>query len=284
MIVVIISKQDIASYNICEHLLQLGRWEEVGEFQNNPLYQYKNHYIITIIQEHILYDNLDIKIASLLDEKPECIIYASRHRSESGRRSLTVHPIGNFFKAEFGGRSRTLVPSAPGLMTEALRNLWAMTRERELDYSVSFEATHHGPFLQIPSFFIEIGSSEMEWRDDNAASVIAQTILDTQSCDYPVAIGVGGGHYAPRITDVALEREISFGHIVPSYAVQDITIDLMERIIEATPRAEFAYFHRKHLKGGSYIRLKEVFEDLGIQPVRSADLRALRISRNGGTA
>lgn len=273
MKVIIISKPDLASYNIFENLLKLKGWQERGEFFGNPLYFYHDHYIATINDRHIFHDNVDIELSQALEEKPECIIYASRHTSESGKRSLTVHPIGNFGKAEFGGREKTLVPSSPQLMTQALRIL--RKKAKKLDYAVSFEATHHGPYLQTPTFFIEIGSEEEAWQDKEAGRVIAETILESHAPSYPVGIGVGGGHYSPRITDVAIERKISFGHIVPTYALSYFTPEMAEEVIKASTGVEKVYFHKKHLKSEQYTKWKNVFSEKGLKPVRTSDIEIL---------
>jgi D-aminoacyl-tRNA deacylase len=271
---IIISKTDIASCNIFDNLIKLKDWEKKGEFLDNPLFFHDDLCIATIPDEHIFHDNVDLDLESDCGIKPECIIYASRHRSESGNRSLTVHPIGNFSKAEFGGKSQTLVPSSPHLMTQALRIL--KKKAKNLHYSVSFEATHHGPYLETPTFFIEIGSDEDAWRDENAAIAIAETILEVKSKEYPVAIGVGGGHYAPRFTDLVMEREISLGHIIPTYAIENLVSDISQEIITKTYGVENVYFHKKRLKGGQYSTWKEIFSNSGLKIVKSADLNLLK--------
>jgi D-aminoacyl-tRNA deacylase len=275
MKVIIVAKTDIASMNIFENLKALADLKSEGEFFENPLYLHEDYCIATINDEHIFHDDVDLHLAEILKEMPECIIYASRHRSESGNKSLTVHPIGNFAQAKFGGRERNLVPASPHMMTQSLRILKRKAKENELDFSVSFEATHHGPYLQTPTFFIEIGSDEDAWRDKTAGRIIAETILEVQAPDYPVGIGVGGGHYAPRITDVALERKIAFGHILPTYALEYFNSEIAQMIVEKTPKAELVYFHRKQLKGGQYSRLKEMFTGKGLKPVRGSDLELL---------
>ncbi len=270
---IIISKPDTASINIFDNLLNLKDWREQGEFFGNPMYFWGDYCIATINDKHIFHDDVDLELSDVIEEKPECIIYASRHRSESEKRSLTVHPIGNFGKAEFGGREKSLVPSSPHIMTQALRIL--RKKAKPLDYAVSYEATHHGPYLQTPTFFIEIGSEEKAWQDKEAGRVIAETILEAQSTNYPVGIGVGGGHYAPRITDVAIERKISFGHIVPTYALPTITQEMAEEVIRATANLKNVYFHKKRLKGEQYRKWKEVFLEKGIIPVKTSDLEIL---------
>jgi D-aminoacyl-tRNA deacylase len=105
--------------------------------------------------------------------------------------------------------------------------------------------------------------------------IIAETILETRPKNYPVGIGIGGGHYAPRITDVALERKISFGHIAPTYALENLNFEMTKMIIEKTQGAESVYFHRKHLKGGQHIKFKEIFSNLGLTPVKTSDLELI---------
>ncbi len=270
---IIISKPDIASCNIFDNLLQITDWKEKGEFQESPVFYHGDFFIATIKDEHIFHDNVDREIIQTINENLEVIIYASRHRSESGNRSLTVHPIGNYGKAGFGGKERTLVPSSPHLMTEAIRIL--RKKAGELNFSVSFEATHHGPFLETPTFFIEIGSDESAWRDKKAARVIAEAIMETKTRDYPVGIGVGGGHYSPRITDVAKERKISFGHIVPTYALPNLDWEMAKKAVEATSGVEKVYFHKKQLKGGQYSELKKMFSGIGVTSVKTSDLELL---------
>lgn len=270
---IIISKPDIASCNIFDNLLQIREWKEKGAFQGNQVFYHGDFLIATINDEHIFHDNVDKEISQALGEKPEVIIYASRHRSESGKRSLTVHPIGNYGQAEFGGKERTLVPSSPHLMTEAMRLL--RNKAADLDFSVSFEATHHGPYLETPTFFIEIGSDESAWRDKNAARAIAETIMETETKKYPVGIGVGGGHYSPRMTDIAKERKISFGHIIPTYALPNLDSEMANQVIRKTSGVEKVYFHKKQLKGRQYSELKEMFSDIGLAPIRTSDLDLL---------
>src|SRR3989442_9241458 len=82
-----------------------------------------------------------------------------------------------------------------------------------LSYDVTFEASHHGPFLTAPTFYIEQGSTETEWADLGASRAIARVLLAIEPLDAPIAIGLGGGHYVPRHTDLALLRRIAFGHL-----------------------------------------------------------------------
>jgi D-aminoacyl-tRNA deacylase len=270
MKLIVVSKNDTASLNIAENLLDLREWEDTGEFLGNPLRKHDDFLMATINDEHLSHDGLDREIREATDIEPEVMIFASRHKSASALKSFTVHTPGNFTKAEMGGKSGELVPSSPLYKTNALRNLKEMAKNME--HTVSYEATHHGPFLETPAFYIEIGSDETCWVEKEAGRIIAEAILSINREKDPVAIGVGGGHYAPRHTDVALKNRLCFGHIIANYALESITEEMLEKTIERTPDAEYVYFHRKAMKKSQYRELKTWFEDRGLKSVSQKDL------------
>jgi D-aminoacyl-tRNA deacylase len=272
MRLIVVSKNDTASLNIQKHLLDLKEWKPEGEFSGNPLYKCGSFLMATINDEHLYHDSLDREFMEATGIEPEVLIFASRHKSKSELRSLTVHTPGNLSRAEMGGRSEELVPAAPLQMTNALRNLSDLAVD--LDHSVSYEATHHGPFLETSAFFIEIGSDEASWIEEDAGKVIAEAILSIDPKKEPVAVGVGGGHYSPRMTDVALKNKLSFGHIIASYALESIREAMLEKAIERTPNAEFVYFHKKAMKKPQYRELRAWFEDHGLKSVSQKDLES----------
>lgn len=272
MWLIIISKNDTASLNISRNLLGLANWTKEGEFLENPVFRKDEFLMATIDDEHLHHNNVDKEFHESAGIEPEIVIFASRHRSESGLRSLTVHTPGNFSTAELGGKSEELVQSCPLHITSALRNL--SLSGKELDHKISFEATHHGPYLETPAFYIEIGSDESCWVEEAAGKAIAEAILAIKPEDEPIAVGVGGGHYAPRMTDVALESKLSFGHIVPSYALENIKERMLRKAIEKTPGAEYVYFHRKAMKKPQYRELKGWFEDNGLIALSQKDIES----------
>jgi len=280
MFLLVASKEDTASMNIKRALLAAHVWEEKRTFEDNPVFtcqEGSKATLITINGPHLQANDLDKKaVRSLNIPQPSAVIFLSRHRSESGLRTLTVHPIGCYSKADYGGRDGTLVPSAPVPMTLAMRLVRERAKAHGLDFKVSYETTHHGPFLETPTFFIEIGSEEKAWAEVPPAEVLASAVLDvvrgSQQDNEPVAIGIGGGHYAPRFTDVALAKRLSFGHMVPGYALEKATEDVLAQAMRRTPNAKYVYFHRKALKAEEYNRYKAFFEGLGLTAVREKDL------------
>ena len=217
---IVASSIDTASNNIKKSLVEQSDWDESGIFFDNSVYQHtkmKDVVIVTINDRKITHENLDKKIQEKLEIKPKQIIYISRHRSKTGEPTLTTHPIGNYGPAQFGGMSKTLINSSPRLMTELLRVLKKNAENAKTYHKICFEVTHHGPYLEVPTFFVEVGSTKEEWIKKEPANIVAKSVLDLLSKyhyeediinNIPVLIGIGGGHYAPRFTDVALEKKI----------------------------------------------------------------------------
>lgn len=280
---VLCSREDAASMNIREHLLGLGTWREEGTFRGTPVLWAPDGgtCIVTFDEPHLFVDDIDRDIEKAVGRRPALLVFASRHRSAAGKKSLTVHPIGNHGHADFGGRDGALVPSAPVEMTECMRFLHARAKAAALDFSVGYEVTHHGPLVTTPTFYIEIGSSSAEWALGPPAAAIAETIhrvivLGTvPTAGGPVAIGIGGGHYAPRFTDVALANRVDFGHMIPNYALEKYDREMVARAVAATPGASVAYFHRKSMKSALLHEVEADVTGLGLRVVREKELTPL---------
>jgi D-aminoacyl-tRNA deacylase len=267
------SPEDQASVNIRDELIALGGWERSGRFEGTPALVRGDLTLITIPGVHLHCDHIDDQVEAALGQRPEAVVFLSRHRAASGQRSLTVHPIGNWNRAEHGGRERELVQAAPDLMTSLLREL--KRQAVGLPFEVTFEVTHHGPYLETPTLFIEIGSSEASWGDQDAARAIARSLTEVPVIACPRAIGIGGGHYAPRFTEVSLAKKISFGHMLPNHAL-DLTDmdDLAAKITRGMERsgASLAYVHKKSMKRSEATMVSKLIADLGYRVVDSSDL------------
>lgn len=284
-IVIISSTTDPASSNIKNNLLQQSCWKEVSEFCQNPVYKCTQPpfmYLITINDNKIFHEHIDKEIQNILSIKPTSAIFLSRHRSKSMIPSLSVHPIGNYGEATFGGKNKTLVHSHPHLMTNLLRMIKKKSSKILTEYQICFEVTHHGPFLEIPTVFVEIGSSEKQWNDPNLGHIIASSVLEvlqttTKDGDTPVVVGVGGGHYAPRFTDVVVEKKVAFGHMIPKYQIDEGFIDIQsyKQALDKTPNAKGVYIHKKSFKKSEVTALKELFEHHSINVVSSNDFSDL---------
>jgi len=288
-VLIISSTRDPASVNIKKALLKQTNWEEIDTFNKNTVYRHsemKDILIITINDRKITHENLDREVEEKLGIKPKQAIFISRHTSKTGKPTLTTHPIGNYGEAQFGGETKTLCKSSPRLMAHLLRLMKKNAKQTQLEHQICLEVTHHGPHMNIPSLFVEIGSTEEEWEKVEPADTIAKSILELLNSyhyeedlpsDILVLIGIGGGHYAPRFTDVILEKKAAFGHMIPRYHIDAGNIDgeMFEKALQATPNVKAVYLHRKSLKKAQIREYREWFEERGVPAISSKELSYL---------
>jgi D-aminoacyl-tRNA deacylase len=221
--IVVFSSKNTASKNIAQHLLTLG-FEKTGESE----WRYKNIRMV------------DSKVDSILnvptDFQEDYIIVLSTHKSEMSLPTLTVHIPGNWDSADFGGEPRTLNTAYAGKMLQILKGLKKHGSELEKSgWQVCYEVDHHGPTCKKPIMFVEIGSTEKEWKNEEAGMAVAKAVFDGINKDEEQEFcyfGAGGGHYAPKFTKLALEKNMAFGHILPKYRADSIAEDTFKQAVE----------------------------------------------------
>ena len=268
-------EQDLPSFNMKKKLLERYDWKDLGSDGTNTYLSYGDMVLMTIDRMHVHAEDCD-KAAGDFGIEVEDMVVLSRHSSSSGKPTLTVHPIGNYKGNDMGGRAETLVRAAPHIMTGALRRIAQLNRDEA--YSVSFEVTHHGPFVSVPTMYIEIGSDESHWGDETAAGVLVDSLMSAEENDYPVVVGIGGGHYAPRFTDLVLSSKVDMGHMIPNYQLQDSSDDDISRMIRSAAEAsgtDLVYVHRNSMKGSEERRINGIIDSLGLKRVTSKDFESL---------
>lgn len=269
---IVASRQDPASMNIAEALIELYGLTEVGrEFEGAPIYG-RDEVLLAFIQ-------LDAIYAEHVDKAVEgvgVVIFASRHASRAEVATLSTHTPGNLGPtAEHGGEPRELAWSDPCRMASALRELAAAREELDLsDYSVCLEATHHGPTgLEVPALFVEIGSSPDRWSDPLAGEAVARAIWEaaTKPSKAKRAVGFGGGHYAPKFTELVLEDVgLAVGHIVPRYAFRSLGQErwLVEGpVMKTWGGCDAVVMDKKGLKGSERRFVASLAEELGLEVI-----------------
>jgi D-tyrosyl-tRNA(Tyr) deacylase len=187
---------------------------------------------------HIHDDHVDRRLPTSWRAARVPLVFPSIHRSERGVACFTVHPLGNPGpSAEVGGVPHQLVPTAPRLMTAALRRLDELAPEVGLP--ATFEATHHGPSLDLPAFFAEIGTGAGATATDAWVDGLARTLLTLEAtAEDRVAVGFGGGHYAPHFTELAIERRWSFGHLIARHDLAGASSAILRQAIDRTPECD----------------------------------------------
>jgi D-aminoacyl-tRNA deacylase len=270
---IVCSTQDMASQNIKNCLLALGKWEAV-ESDGFSVFEWKGFRIVEIKEALVYQDGLDKRLVECA-LPARLIIFASRHKSKDGRAIMTVHSTGNINEAKHGGYPKMLAAAAPQAVRSLLCSL-SILAEKEKEnkcYDVTLECTHHGPCdIDVPSVFIEIGSGQEQWEDEVAGRIIADAILMLKENESPVAVGFGGTHYVPRQTALILETGITFGHIFPSYALPELNEDIIKQAFTKSG-ADFAYLDRKAMKAQQREELKAIVERIGFEVRKERDIR-----------
>ncbi|MCW7077188.1 MAG: D-aminoacyl-tRNA deacylase [Candidatus Syntrophoarchaeum sp.] len=217
---------------------------------------------VLTLEEDLLYMEKELET--------DLIVFASRHKSESGKPSFTVHAPGNFNRADFGGKPSTLG------MASAIANRTFLEefhrRKVSFDaFDISLEVTHHGPTLDTPSVFVELGSSEKEWGNLDAAKLVADVIVngvkrlgEEETCE--IAIGFGGGHYAPKFTREVMKAGSAISHICPKYQFEHLTPDMIDEMLKKTvEEVEIALIDWKSFRKDERNRLIRIIEASGIE-------------------
>ncbi len=202
------SKKDLAGKNIARHITQ------------------KTDLPLMEIEQDIIYAEID---ELKKDHGFDYAVMLSRHKSKSGKPCFTVHAPGNFDEAKYGGEERTLAKT----IAEPMHRIYLELRKTNQDYAVCREATHHGPTPETPLFFVELGSSKTEWKDEKAADFIAGSVVRglESSEKFPVALGFGGGHYCPKFSEMT---GTAFSHVCPKYMLDALNKDLIEQMVSKT--------------------------------------------------
>jgi len=193
---------------------------------------------------HVHDEGLDLRLPEAFRAGRVPLVFPSIHRSEQNLPCLTVHPLGNMGAiAEIGGVARTLCPTDPFLMAGCLRQL--AEGAPRIGLAATFESTHHGPHLELPALFVEIGYGHLPGPPEPAVQLLADVLpgLVPSSGDR-VALAVGGGHYAPHFTDLVLRRRWAFGHIVSRHALSTIDAPTAREAFRLTAGAEGVVFAR----------------------------------------
>ena len=235
---IIINRSDIASLNQGDALKSMRDWDTLEPVEGHPAYGSDNIRMWYLPERVLWEDFLDRRWYDATGETVCEAIFPSRHAAASGQASLTLHPIGIPHlpageQGPYGGIGGKAAPP-----NTRLASWWRMLNERWTShedlsaFDLSLEVTHHGPYLDAPSLFIEVGSTEATWGHIGAAEFLATLTHDAlfengygevwdeqKHSGSLVLITLGGGHYAPRANVLAAYEGVWLGHMLATYAL-----------------------------------------------------------------
>ena len=201
------SKKDTAGINIIE------QFKKIAFTPNMP--------IIELKKDSIYSEDLNEKNYPQL-KNIDFIIFATKHRSAKGESSLSLHAPGNWRAADYGGKPGKVCNTSAQVLKYLFQNLHKHAKDLQ-NYQVTLEVTHHGPLIDKPCLFIELGSSEKQWLEPEPAKVLAKTIFSLQNYKsnpkYIPCIAIGGPHYCPNFNKIQSNSNYAISHVIPEYAL-----------------------------------------------------------------
>jgi len=257
-------KNNIAGKNIVERFKKLAYAPQVP--------------IVELKKETIYSENLNEKNYPEL-KNIDFLIFASTHRSEKGSPSLCLHAPGNWRSADLGGQAGKICPTSALFLKQTFEKLKINSEKYHLkDYDITLECTHHGPLINKPCMFIEIGSQEEQWKDRKAGFVIAKTIIEIidefkENPYNEVAIGIGGPHYCPNFNKIQLNSNIALSHIIPQYILPASEDMIRQAINNTEEEVDFALLDWKGL-GNSEQRkqITDILDKLYVRYKRTSEV------------
>jgi D-aminoacyl-tRNA deacylase len=232
------SEQDLASMTMIEYLKSTKGFSVIDNYDESVMLEsneYRNVKLFVCNKSLLHLENLD----EIPIWKPKNIqssyIFLSKHVSKSGIPTLTCHSTGNYADNPYGGNSREIAMTYPHLQKQYLLHI-INVKSAIPNYDVVIEATHHGPTsLKNPVLFVEIGSTEKQWTDTNAASIVCDCILNAIKNNLKlckkVGIGLGGTHYPIKFNKLLLESEFCLAAIATKYDLKSIDKHMLQQMI-----------------------------------------------------
>jgi D-aminoacyl-tRNA deacylase len=230
------SSRDLAGMTMAHYLMRSAEFASESKGNSNDQsyrsIHHENIQLYIFSGSLLSLENIDGRYSAA-----DMFIFLSKHRSHSCIPTLTCHSTGNFSTDNsYGGNPRQIAISYPSLQKGYLKAITAV-RQKVPEYEVIIEATHHGPTsLNKPVLFIELGSSEKQWADENAAAVICDTLLGMldkgfERCD-KVGIAFGGTHYPMKFNKLLLESRFGLGAVASKHNLEAIDEEMLNQMIE----------------------------------------------------
>ncbi len=272
MKLVICSIKDLASMNIRDALLNILDFDRT-KFGDYTFYITDDIAIAEVDEDLIYADYIDIRLSKFIEFDE--ILFASRHSSKDKRKIFSVHVSGNVDRADYGGKPYSLAKPSPITIKNYVLALKDKLN-RKPEFQFTLEATHHGPSeISKPSAFYEIGSTENEWRDEEASYIVAESIVEairSNRTDWKIAVGIGGTHYVPRQTEIILNTDFTFGHNFAKYTFNGLNEEILIKAIELS-NAKYIIYDEKSVVSKIKNLIKDVAGKIGVDVLKTKEVK-----------
>ncbi len=264
------SLMDPAAVNMARHIV-----DEYGFNDAEPMAGADESFISGDVSLHMI--NMEAwKYAGADGLGCDLLVFVSKHRSAKGIPALTTHSLGNWNdRNDLGGEPHKLSAAAPVEMLGTLRRLSGV----DVAVAKVYEATHHGPLLNTPSLFVELGGSDEMIGNVELAHKIGKvtygavlSALDGVEAYDKRVIGIGSNHYPEKFSRMALERGYAFSYIFPKYAMLNAdgsdNQGMIGKAVEMTKGIDLAVIEWKSLNAPMREMALGVLNELGVDHER----------------
>lgn len=265
-----VSGKDRAGLNIRQALLGAIPFEKRAEsFSGHAVHEAAlgamTVRLCTLEEDSIHAERLDRRLADA-GFRPDLVIFLTKHQGGEGVKSLSCHSPGNWHAADMGGSPGKLCIAPAAMLKQAAISLKA--EADRMGWVLSVEITHHGPLMDAPVMFMEIGSTAAEWPLPEAGKAVASAVLSMLSVPYTerrAVLLLGGGHYSHYAEKVQLSSEYALGHACPKFMLPHLDAGMVRQAIERTISKEkpVVLLDWKGL-GSEKARIREMLDAEGI--------------------
>ncbi|MEA2071505.1 MAG: D-aminoacyl-tRNA deacylase [Asgard group archaeon] len=276
---IITSQKSICSKNIFDYLREnYGFSEKIEETDKWVIFK-NDHCRLASIEDELIYADFCQEFDS------DLLIFGSRHASASNKPSLLTHVTGNFSDdISYGGEPYQLATVSTRAIKLAYTSLKEQQIKRKLTkFDVSVEATHHGPTnISTPLLFIEVGSTDIEYKNMEAIAAVSETIMKVANIkelqEIIPCICFGGGHYATRFNEIMEDSPAAIGHILPKYQRDNLTKKIVQQMIEKTlEKVQWAVIDRNSLNKKLVKIIEAGCETYNVDVVKARDIKYQKI-------
>ncbi len=254
----VISSGDPASLNIGRRVLEIaGRRFTCGRIEVLVLNIDKLH--------------LHVKSHEELSPEADMVVFLSRHSGTPGFPIITAHVPGNFGEARYGGLPRKVSVAPPLFLKAFIQEAKILTEGTR--FEVAMEPTHHGPSLDVPTAFVEIGCSEEEWTDPLAGEIVAKAVMRALKRflgeNFRPAVGIGGPHINHHFTRIQLLSDYALGHIIRNYDLSEVDLPLLRSaFMRSDPKANVALLDWKSIRSSLKDKITLMLEEISVETIK----------------
>lgn len=219
---------------ITEGTLKLESQKDNFEFYTYLLKSKEKCYAVTVPNFLDITNEEVSEIEQHIKEKCSFLIIAT-HKSETQKQNtILIHHCGNYVDNKFGGNKKDFSLADPENFF-SLYNLITKTDLKDLQFFV--EVTHHGPTIDRPLVFFEIGPDDNAYNNKDYQNIyidiLKKHLEDKESKILNKFILIGSPHYLDQKmieeikTKICTKHNINvenfcLTHIMPKYVQQDL--------------------------------------------------------------